>query len=204
MSNKKRTRRILRTRRLLHEALVSLILEKGYADITVQDILDRANVGRSTFYAHFRDKEDLLLSGFDRLVEEFQMEYPQIADRPARPGASHGRIHPGRLPARSISPPIVQSDGWKTGWEYYFRECSEVPVSGCETYRQHPCPSPATSGPDRPAGQLSRQQFPGRAGLVVRLWRAFLPRNESMRSSPSWWPLGLGPCSTPLRNRSSS
>ena len=85
MPVKKADRRIERTRQMLHEALVSLILEKGYLDITIQDILDRANVGRSTFYAHFRDKEDLLLSGFNRLVEEFQVEYPQIADRPADP-----------------------------------------------------------------------------------------------------------------------
>ena len=57
-----------RTRELLRSALLSLIEEKGYERITVQDILDRADVGRSTFYAHFTDKEDLLRSGFD----EFQ------------------------------------------------------------------------------------------------------------------------------------
>jgi AcrR family transcriptional regulator len=58
-------RRVRRTRELLRGALLSLIMEKGYDRITVQDILDRADVGRSTFYAHYRDKEDLLLSGFD-------------------------------------------------------------------------------------------------------------------------------------------
>lgn len=57
-------RRVRRTRQLLRNALLSLILEKGYEHITIQDILDRADVGRSTFYAHFRDKDDLLLSGF--------------------------------------------------------------------------------------------------------------------------------------------
>jgi AcrR family transcriptional regulator len=58
-------RRVQRTRQLLQEALVTEILEKGYEAVTVQDILDRANLGRSTFYAHYRDKEDLLLSGFE-------------------------------------------------------------------------------------------------------------------------------------------
>jgi AcrR family transcriptional regulator len=58
-------RRVRRTRELLRGALLALIQEKGYDRITVQDILDRADVGRSTFYAHFRDKDDLLLSGFD-------------------------------------------------------------------------------------------------------------------------------------------
>lgn len=57
-------RRIQRTRVQLQEALVSLILEKGFDDLTVQDVIDRANVGRSTFYAHFEGKEDLFLSGF--------------------------------------------------------------------------------------------------------------------------------------------
>lgn len=58
-------RRVRRTRELLRSAFRSLIHEKGYDRITVQDILDRADVGRSTFYAHYRDKEDLLRSGFE-------------------------------------------------------------------------------------------------------------------------------------------
>jgi AcrR family transcriptional regulator len=39
--------------------------EKSYGEITITDILDRADVGRSTFYAHYRDKDDLMLSGYD-------------------------------------------------------------------------------------------------------------------------------------------
>lgn len=60
-------RRVRRTRELLRSAFRSLIHEKGYDRITVQDILDRADVGRSTFYAHYRDKEDLLRSGFEEV-----------------------------------------------------------------------------------------------------------------------------------------
>lgn len=56
-----------RTRRLLHEALRSLILEKGYDRVTIQDVIDRADIGRATFYAHFRDKDDLLMSGFEEM-----------------------------------------------------------------------------------------------------------------------------------------
>lgn len=60
---KKEDRRIQKTRKLLHEAVVSLILEKNYESVSVQDILDRANVGRSTFYTHFQNKDELLTSG---------------------------------------------------------------------------------------------------------------------------------------------
>ncbi|WP_324197506.1 TetR/AcrR family transcriptional regulator [Nocardia abscessus] len=54
-------RRVRRTRALLHRALIELMVERAYDRITVRDILDRADVGRSTFYAHYRDKDDLLL-----------------------------------------------------------------------------------------------------------------------------------------------
>lgn len=58
-----------KSRKLLHQALISLISEKNYESITVQQILDRAGVGRSTFYTHFRDKDELLVMGFAHLRE---------------------------------------------------------------------------------------------------------------------------------------
>ena len=61
-------RRIQKTLSLLREALVSLIAEKPYDTIVVKEILDRANVGRSTFYTHFRDKDDLLVSGIHDML----------------------------------------------------------------------------------------------------------------------------------------
>jgi AcrR family transcriptional regulator len=60
-------RRIQRTRALLQNALVSLMIEKAYESITVQEIIDRANVGRATFYAHFADKSALLTSRLEDL-----------------------------------------------------------------------------------------------------------------------------------------
>ncbi len=64
----KEDRRVQRTRQLLHEAVMALITEQGYDSITVQEIIDRANIGRSTFYAHYRDKDDLLISSMDDIV----------------------------------------------------------------------------------------------------------------------------------------
>jgi len=63
----KEDRRIQRTRGLLRSAMVSLIREQGFEALTVQHIIDRANVGRSTFYAHFKSKEDLLTGSVEMM-----------------------------------------------------------------------------------------------------------------------------------------
>src|SRR5262249_19661467 len=63
-------RRVARSREMLHQALLSLIIEKGYDAITVEDICGTANVGRSTFYAHFTGKDDLKRSGLKHLREQ--------------------------------------------------------------------------------------------------------------------------------------
>ena len=67
MEAKNQQKRVKRTRQTLANALVELMIEKGYDDITVQEILDRASLGRSTFYAHFGSKEQLLLSSLESL-----------------------------------------------------------------------------------------------------------------------------------------
>lgn len=61
-------RRVQKTRTLLTGALVSLLSEKAYDSIVVKEILDRANVGRSTFYMHFVDKDDLLVSSIHEMI----------------------------------------------------------------------------------------------------------------------------------------
>jgi AcrR family transcriptional regulator len=63
-------RRVARSRETLHKALLSLIVEKGYEEITVEEICERANVGRSTFYAHFTSKDDLKRRGLEHLRRE--------------------------------------------------------------------------------------------------------------------------------------
>lgn len=62
-------RRIQRTRQLLHTALVDLIKEKGFDAITIQDITERANLGRTTFYLHYPGKEELLLDHHATMAE---------------------------------------------------------------------------------------------------------------------------------------
>lgn len=68
MTNSKSVdRRPLRTRRALRDALLSLLVDKGWDELSVQDICDRADIGRSTFYLHFPSKEELLRGSLDDL-----------------------------------------------------------------------------------------------------------------------------------------
>ena len=70
MRAKKTTdRRIQRTRHSLTHAMVDLVTEKRFDDITVQNLIDRADIGRSTFYTHFRDKEDLFQTNWEGFLE---------------------------------------------------------------------------------------------------------------------------------------
>lgn len=64
-------RRIQRTRELLQKSLIDLIGERGYDSITIQDIVDRANVARTTFYVYYGSKEDLFLSCHETILREF-------------------------------------------------------------------------------------------------------------------------------------
>lgn len=71
-------RRVRRSRRALRTALVDLVLEKGFRAITVDEIVERADVARATFYAHYRDKDDLLVDIVRDLTEERERPLPAI------------------------------------------------------------------------------------------------------------------------------
>ena len=70
MENKNVDRRIIRTKQVIRDALVTLIEEKGFDALTVKDITQRANINRGTFYLHYRDKFDLLEQTVTGLAEE--------------------------------------------------------------------------------------------------------------------------------------
>jgi AcrR family transcriptional regulator len=80
-SGRRVDRRVLRTQRLLHGALVALVQERGWDAVTVQDVCARADVGRSTFYIHYADKEELLISGFEALKKSLR-EQAAARDEP--------------------------------------------------------------------------------------------------------------------------
>lgn len=72
-------RRKQRTRDALKQSAITLILEKGFDEVSVQDITDHADLGRGTFYVHFNDKEDIawtaVREGFDALDQDIQRSY---------------------------------------------------------------------------------------------------------------------------------
>src|SRR5918911_4512582 len=80
-------RRIQKTKRLISDALKTLLIEKEYEAITIQEIIDRANVGRSTFYSHYESKEHLLVA--QESIEKLLTEIGACDDD----GAGNGAIN---------------------------------------------------------------------------------------------------------------
>ncbi len=83
MKHGKQDRRSPRTRGLITAAMTDLLREKRYGAITVQDVLDRAGIGRSTFYGHYFDKEDALLAVVEQQID---MMSEQLSRRDAEQG----------------------------------------------------------------------------------------------------------------------
>ncbi len=75
MAQTQSDKRPQRTQQALRDALLELVVERGYEKSSVQDILDRSGVGRATFYEHFRNKEDLLRRSLDQLREHLMQEW---------------------------------------------------------------------------------------------------------------------------------
>jgi AcrR family transcriptional regulator len=71
-------RRVRRTRRALREAMLDLMEEKGYDQVTVEELTDRADIGRTTFYLHYSAKQDLLLEQFGELLDQLVVQLSQI------------------------------------------------------------------------------------------------------------------------------
>ncbi len=113
---KKLDPRVIRTRQLLRDALVSLIAEKGFDAITVQDIADRATLNRATFYLHYQDKHDLLIKSLHDAIDELVADIGPIeenaqllVDGPQRPivqvfqhVAQHARFYQVMMGAEGV------------------------------------------------------------------------------------------------------
>jgi AcrR family transcriptional regulator len=101
---KKTDRRAQRTREQLQRALVELIAERGYDAITIQDIVDRAELGRTTFYLHYNSKDELFMSCHEAIIKEFHLGliHPLTRDEllspqmPPQMAASYQHLADGR------------------------------------------------------------------------------------------------------------
>jgi AcrR family transcriptional regulator len=78
-------RRVQRTRRALRDAMVTLIVERGWDGFGVQELCDRADVARSTFYTHFADKEELVGGSFDDLRRGIRAQLQEEVENRGRP-----------------------------------------------------------------------------------------------------------------------
>ena len=91
-------RRVARTKAAIEDAFVQLVLERGYDRVTVEDITDRADLARATFYAHYPNKEAVQYSVFNRLTEDLvQRIADQGGPRPWSPGTP-SRPHTNKRP----------------------------------------------------------------------------------------------------------
>lgn len=79
----KSDRRSRRSRRLIADALLALMREKRFDRITVREIVERADVGRTTFYAQFQNKEDVLASEVERVLGLLHDQHLAAAEEPA-------------------------------------------------------------------------------------------------------------------------
>jgi AcrR family transcriptional regulator len=75
-------RRVRKSQHALRESFIALVLERGYDSVTIEDIAERADVARATFYAHFEDKEQLLTSLFEELTEELALRLTVVEGAP--------------------------------------------------------------------------------------------------------------------------
>ncbi|MFN8448305.1 MAG: helix-turn-helix domain-containing protein [Anaerolineae bacterium] len=82
-------RRIVRTRRMLRDALMALIAERGFDSISVQDITERADLRRATFYLHYKSKEELLLATLAELFEGVRQQVEALPPQPALGGKTN-------------------------------------------------------------------------------------------------------------------
>jgi AcrR family transcriptional regulator len=140
----KQDRRSQRTRHLVSSAMMELLLEKRYDAITVQDLLDRAGIGRSTFYAHYFDKEDVLASIAEQMLETFGQ---QLSRKDVEQGIipslelfRHIYQHPQRQHFQAMLRGRAGDLMWETGQALLSRNIEQALASACAGNRSPSVP----------------------------------------------------------------
>lgn len=129
----KTDRRVQRTRELLEKAFITLLRERPYDEITVQDVVNRANVGRTTFYLHYKNKDELLISCHRHIFSEFPF-YPLSREEllstelPERIRLAYQHLED----ARALLSPIFQ--GYVKDSTLLLRQLRGATAQGIETH----------------------------------------------------------------------
>jgi AcrR family transcriptional regulator len=116
--------RVRHTRDVLGDALLTLMQEKPFRTITVQEVLDRAGIGRSTFYAHYRDKDDLFLSDledFFELMSTVLLRHPEASNRVAPVRELFAHVYDMRQLQATLIAADKQRHFLEMGQEYFAR-----------------------------------------------------------------------------------
>jgi len=172
-------RRIRRTRDRLGDALIELVQEKPFDAITVQEVLDRADVGRTTFYAHFSDKEDLLWSDVDEFLERFSRLLLTSSD-PGRRVAPVRELFTHVADQERLWSAFVQADKL-----HAFLDLAQVHFARAIEERLATRPAPSTPSPQPPT---SSSDLPFRSAALagallalLRTWRRTHPLPDPAR-----------------------
>ncbi len=170
---RKPDRRVRRTRDTLGDALINLMREKPFEEITVQHILDRARISRSTFYTHFSDKNDLFLSDAEEFFERtaFHLSRNKDSSRriaPVREILTHlADVRPfynAMVAAGRIQDVMEIGQGcFARGIEQRLKEFPNASAKGSP-------PVPAVRGMKRPASTAVAQMLAGALTSLMTWW----------------------------------
>jgi AcrR family transcriptional regulator len=148
VKQQKTDRRSQRTYRLVSSAFAELVVEKPYDEILVQDILDRANIGRTTFYAHYFDKEDVLDSIIEQELERLTRQLAHAAARqrvlPSLELFEHA-YHSENQPLRALMRSRAGEFLWEALQAALCRAIEPALSTLCAEKRSPPIPLPVVS-----------------------------------------------------------
>ncbi len=169
MTQKSEDLRVRRTRKMLQRALIELTAEKGFANVTVRDLTERAMVNRSTFYRHYLDKYDLL----QQYIEEI---YALIEAQEGEAGPAVGPDQPADEPAAGLVNILRQVQEHADFFRVMLSEKGD-PGYCAQSFRQliemqfdRRLPAkPSRANPDRPPMDLS-MNYVLHAGIGAVLW----------------------------------
>jgi len=154
-STPKIDRRVRRTRDALGDALLTLMQEKAFETITVQQVLDRAGIGRSTFYAHYRDKNDLFLSDLEDFFEPMStllLRHREASNRMA----SVRELFPHVAEMRHLHAALIPADKVRAIFWRWNRNISRTPSSSVSASCFRRTRSPQRNAPPRRTLSLER------------------------------------------------